>query len=123
MVNFRRLAKSFKYAFQGLGSVLRTEQNFRLHILGALILIMLAFVFELARWEWIVIIFMIALVFFMEMLNTVFERLVDMLKPRVHIFVHDIKNITAGMVLISAISAVIVALIIFVPKLSQFFEH
>jgi diacylglycerol kinase len=47
------------------------------------------------------------------MLNTVFERLVDMLKPRVHLYVRDIKNITSSMVLITAVSAVIIGILIF----------
>ncbi len=121
MVSLTRLLKSFKYAFIGLSSVWKTEQNFRMHFLAAVIAVMAGFIFDLAIWEWIVIIFLILFVFIMEMLNTVFERLVDMLKPRVHIFVYDIKNITAGMVLITAVSAVIIAILIFGLKIWHWF--
>jgi diacylglycerol kinase len=60
---------------------------------------------------------MICLVFILEMINTIVERLLDVLKPRLHEYVKDIKDIMSAMVLISALSSVAVGLIIFLPYL------
>ena len=89
------------------------EQNFRIQVLAALIVILAGVYFQLKPWEWVVIILLILFVLVLEMLNTVFERLVDMLQPRVHLYVHDIKNIMSSVVLITVISAIIIGLFIF----------
>lgn len=117
MLNIKRLYQSFKFAFRGLFSLIKKEQNFRIHVLASLIIIILGFYFSIEAWKWCLVIIMIALIFILEMLNTVFERLVDMLKPRIHIYVGEIKDIMSGMVLVAAITAVILALLIFVPYL------
>lgn len=95
--------------------MVRKEQNFRLHVLASLAIILLGLYFSIAIWQWCLIVMMIALVFILEMLNTVFERLVDMLKPRIHIYVGEIKDIMSATVLVASIAAVILALFIFVP--------
>jgi diacylglycerol kinase len=114
---------SFQYAFKGLATVLRTEQNFRVHFLAAIVMLFLSVFFQIRVWQWVIIILMIMFVFIMEMLNTVFERLVDMLKPRIHLYVYDIKNIMSGMVLITAISAIIIGLLIFWPYFQTLFSR
>jgi len=115
MVKFKRLLKSFKYAFRGIGKLLKKEQNFRVHLIFGAIAVILGVYFQLQRWEWVVIVLMIALVFTMEILNTVFERLTDMLKPRVHQYVAEIKDVMSAAVLIAAITSIIIGLIIFTP--------
>ena len=115
MLEVKRLYRSFKHAFQGLVSLVKKEQNFRIHVLAALVVIFFGFYFRIEIWKWCLIILMICFVFILEMLNTVFERLVDMLKPRIHLYVGEIKDIMSAMVLVVAITAVILALFIFVP--------
>lgn len=115
MLSVKRLYNSFKFAFRGLFSLIWKEQNFRLHVIASSAVILLGLYFSIAVWQWCLIIMMISLVFVLEMLNTVFERLVDMLKPRIHIYVGEIKDIMSAMVLVAAITAVILALFIFVP--------
>lgn len=115
MLSIKRLYQSFKFAFRGLFFLIRKEQNFRLHVLASLAVILLGLYFSIAVWQWCLIVMMIALVFILEMLNTVFERLVDMLKPRIHIYVGEIKDIMSAVVLVASIVAVILALFIFAP--------
>ncbi|HCC23480.1 TPA: UDP kinase [Candidatus Falkowbacteria bacterium] len=113
MVKLNRLQRSFRFALKGLKTVFVMEQNFRIQVLAALIVILAGVYFQLKPWEWVVIILLILFVLVLEMLNTVFERLVDMLQPRVHLYVHDIKNIMSSVVLITVISAIIIGLFIF----------
>jgi diacylglycerol kinase len=116
-----KIFHSFKHAFTGVGQVFLNELNFRVHTLAALLVLFLGFYFNIAIWQWVVVIFLILLIFILEILNTVFERLVDMLKPRLHIYAGEIKNLMSAMVLIAAISAIIIGYLIFAPYLKQAF--
>lgn len=58
---------------------------------------------------------MIAAVFILEMLNTVFERLSDILQPRLHHYIGEIKDLMSAVVLVAALASAIIGLIIFVP--------
>jgi diacylglycerol kinase len=52
----------------------------------------------------------------MELANSAVERIADILKPRIHSYVKEIKDITAAAVMISAILSIIIGLIIFIPR-------
>ena len=114
--------KSFKYAFTGLNKVFWEEQNFRLDFLLALVIMLLAVILKIAIWEFIILVLVIALVLILEIVNSIFERLLDLLKPRIHQYVKDIKDMTAAAVFIGALAAVIIGLLIFLPYLVNFFE-
>jgi diacylglycerol kinase len=118
-----RLIKSFKYALQGLKKVFLEEQNFRIHSIIALLVIILGFYFQIRIWEWIIIILLITIILILEIINSIFERLLDLIKPRIHEYVGDIKDMTATAVLVGAVASVIVGLIIFLPYiLAKFFS-
>ncbi len=101
------------HAFHGIASVAKAELSFRIQIIIGLLVLLLIFLLDLASWERILLILMIAAVLVLEIMNTIFERLSDALKPRLHPMVKEIKDMMAGAVLITAITAVTVAGIIF----------
>ena len=111
----RKHALSFKYAFQGIHYVLKTQANFRIHIITAILVIALAYMLRFSELEWIVLFITISFVFILELINTVFEVLVDHLwqeeNPRAKI----IKDVAAGAVLIGAIGAAIIGVFLFAP--------
>lgn len=121
MIEHRRLIKSFQYALLGLKKVFLEEQNFRIHSIVALLVIILGFYFQITIWEWIIVILLIALILILEIINSIFERLLDLLKPRIHEYVGDIKDMTAAAVFVGATIAVIIGLIIFLPYFLQRF--
>ena len=106
---------SFKFAFRGFFFLIRKEQNFRIHVLAALAIIFLSGYMQIRVWQWCLIILMITAVFVLEIMNTIFERLVDMFKPRLHEYVGEIKDMMSTAVLVTAIASVIIALLIFIP--------
>ena len=112
-----RLFKSFIYACRGLGKIFREEQNLQIQSIVAIIIIALGFIFQIKPLEWCAALISIALVILAETTNSAIERLADMLKPRIHAYVKEIKDIMAAAVMIAALLAVIVGLIIFVPRL------
>ncbi|MBU0671207.1 diacylglycerol kinase family protein, partial [Patescibacteria group bacterium] len=76
MINFKRLGNSFVYAWKGLIYALKNEQNFRIFIVLGAIVLVLMFVFDLARYERIFLLILVFSILILELVNTVFENLV-----------------------------------------------
>lgn len=113
----KTLSISFKNAWQGLLLAFKQEQSFRVQLFAALIIFILLLLFPLERWERSMLILASGAVLVLELINSVVERFVDIVKPRIHEYVRDIKDLTAAAVLIMACTAVLIALIIFWPYL------
>lgn len=111
----QKFKRSLRHAFDGLAYAVQRERNFRIELVLAFAVLALIFVFKVKNWEAIVLILMIMWVLITELTNTVLERVVDMLKPRIHPYARLIKDIMAAVVLISSIVALLVGVIIFYP--------
>jgi len=118
MFDPKKFFKSFHYAARGIFKVAREEQNFRVELAAAAGVAALMFLFELSGTEKAILTLAIALVLVLELLNSIFERMVDLQKPRLHPYVEDIKDIMAGTVFAAAIGSVIIAVLIFGPHLT-----
>jgi diacylglycerol kinase (ATP) len=116
-VHLRQRLKSFAYAFRGIGEMLQTESNARIHGVATLLVVLLGLVLRVDRLEWLALVLTIALVFGLEAVNTAFEALCDVASPDHHPRVRRAKDVAAGAVLIAAIAAVIVAALIFGHRL------
>lgn len=117
MEEIKRFKRSLSHAFDGLAYATTHERNFRIELVIAFIVLAMIFVFKVKNWEAIVLILMIMWVLITELTNTVLERVVDILKPRIHPYARLIKDIMAAVVLISSVVAIIVGVIIFYPYL------
>ena len=109
--------KSFTYAFNGLRIVFIEEHNARIHLLAAIIAIVLGFVLQINAMEWVAIVFAIAMVLSMEIINTSIENIADFISPEKDDMIKKIKDLSAAAVLITAIATLIVGIIIFAPKI------
>ena len=105
--------QSFRYAFRGIDSMLRTEPNARIHAAATIIVLVAGFAFGISRIEWLAITLSITAVWFAEGLNTAFESLCNVASPEFDSNVERAKDIAAGAVLITAIGAVVVGLLVF----------
>lgn len=94
------LINAFLFAFKGIGFALN-ERNIILDLICAFIVIISGFVFHISATEWIAILFCIALVLSLEMLNTALEKTIDHLHPQLHSKIGEVKDIAAGSVLVS----------------------
>jgi len=115
MIDLKKLKRSFLFAWRGIKDVFCREQNFRIHLAVAAVAIAFGFYFQIKIWQWALLIIMICLVLVLEMMNTVFERLSDLLKPRIHEYVGEIKDIMAAAVLVVAVVSLIIGVLIFWP--------
>lgn len=109
--------ESFKYAFNGLKVVLKEEHNARIHLVGAVLVSIAGIYFKLSSWEWVAIVLCIGAVMAMEIINSAVENVCDHVSPEKNDHIGKAKDLSAAAVLITALSALIVGLIIFIPKI------
>ncbi|WP_343558773.1 diacylglycerol kinase family protein [Sphingobacterium sp.] len=109
--------RSFSYAFNGLKIIWREEHNFRVHLLAAVLAIALSWGLRISPYEWLAIVFSIGFVLVCELLNTALENLADFVCPEKNPNIKRIKDIAAAAVMLSSLTALLIGLLIFVPKL------
>lgn len=115
--SFSERLKSFKFAFAGLRTLFREEHNARIHVVAAMIAISLGFALKISANEWIFLIGVISLVFICELINTSIEALADFVSPEKHPQIKKVKDLSAAAVFVSALSALIIGVILFLPKI------
>jgi diacylglycerol kinase (ATP) len=110
--------KSFGYALNGLGYMLRTQHNAWIHLAATACAVGLGFWFaiDVNDWRWIVL--AIALVWVAEIVNTAFEHLCNVVQPDFHASVKAAKDVAAGAVLVAAVAAAIIGTLVFLPYLT-----
>lgn len=117
MIKHKTLLQSFGYAWEGIVYALKNDQNFRIHIAAAFIVILLSFYFDVSPFEMGILGVMIVLVIVTEMINTAIENMVDLITKEYHIEAKIAKDVSSGMVLITSIGALVVGFLIFAPYL------
>ncbi|MDD2504827.1 MAG: diacylglycerol kinase family protein [Bacilli bacterium] len=115
----KRLDKSFKYAFTGYKNAFHSEPNMKFHTFIAFIVLISGLFFKLSSLEWIFIISLIGLVIGAELLNTAIEHLVDLATQEYKRKAMLAKDTSAAYVMVLSITAAIVGMIIFIPKIIE----
>jgi diacylglycerol kinase (ATP) len=110
--------QSIRHAVRGVTEMLKSEHNAWVHLFATVCVVLAAAVLSVNATEWCFLILAIMAVWVSEALNTAFEFLCDVASPDFHPLVKKSKDVAAGAVLLSAIGAVIIALIIFVPHIA-----
>lgn len=113
----RRLINAFGFAFSGLKTVFLEGRNFQLQLGVFILLLFAAFWFHCSVIEWMFLLIVSAIVFVAEMLNSALELLCDHVTPDKHFAIKRVKDIAAGAALVASLFAVIIGLLVFIPKL------
>lgn len=111
--------QSFNYAFEGVVGVLRRERNMRVHFAIAATVLGVAIGVGVTKLELIALILAIAFVLITEMINTAVEAAVDLSTNEYHPLAKLAKDVAAGAVLISSITAIAVGYLVLVERLSE----
>ena len=116
-----RFYKSFLYALNGVIVLTKTERNFQIIVVGAILSLITSISFEFSNsplnsTEWLFIFFGIGLVSVSEALNTAIEKTLDTLHPSLHPGVGKAKDMAAGATMIASTIALIIGIIVFVPR-------
>lgn len=114
------LIRSFGFAFQGIFYVIRTQRNMQIHLAIGALAVLAAILFGISSGEWAALLAVMALVYSLEMVNTVIESIVDMITEEYHPLAKVAKDAAAGAVLVAAIFAVGTGVAIFLPRALHF---
>ncbi|MDO8442695.1 MAG: diacylglycerol kinase family protein [bacterium] len=106
-------AKSFAHAGRGLLVFIKSTHNAWIHVTVFALVILLGFYFKITYIEWAMLVFAGGLVFVSEAFNTAIEIDMDLTSPEYHPYARDTKDVAAGAVLLSAITAAVIGLLVF----------
>jgi len=109
----KELFKSFSYALNGIAATFSEQRNMKIHLAVAIVVIGAGFYFRISNFEWLAITIVIGFVFTAELFNTSIEYIVNMISAEHRSSAGKIKDIAAGAVLVSAITSIVVGVLIF----------
>lgn len=121
MISPKQFGQSIRHAVRGVVLVFKSEQNFRIQSVIGIAVIVLGLFFGISANQFIVVLLLVMAVLALEMINSIFERIVDTFKPRIHPAVRDIKDIMAAAVLVSSIASAVIGITIFWPHVVGLF--
>lgn len=115
----RKFVKSFGYAGNGVKEAFKNEPNFRVHSFFAVVSLALAFYFQFSAVKLAILVLTVMLVIILELINTAIEKVVDRISPHYSPLAKVAKDVSAAAVLISAIGAILIGLLLFLPNILQ----
>ena len=114
----KKRIKGLIIAISGMFFLLKNEDSIKVQSLFFLLFIFLGYYFEIKKNEWIIHIILIGFILTAEALNTVAEKICDVINPKYDDRIKLIKDISAGAVSFAVISSLIVLIIIYYPYVS-----
>lgn len=112
-----KMLRSFRYAARGVGYALSRENNFRYHMLATVGALVTGWLTAFTITEWCIVLMLIGMVYASEIVNTAVEKLMDKLHPGLDPDVGLVKDLAAGAVLVTSVTAAVVGSIILIGKL------
>lgn len=122
MQYFHNFKKSFGYALEGISYSFKENQNIKIHIIIAFLVLIFGFLLGFSRYELFTVGLLIVLVISAEMINCAIEEVVDLLVDQHNEHARIAKDVSAGMVLLISLFALIVGIFVFLPHLLSFFN-
>ena len=116
-----RVIKSFRYAFEGVVLGLKVDHNLKLHFIVAIIVMIIAYTVKISQTEFLFLMLSITFVIFAELINTAIEEMTNLIIKEHRMEAKIAKDVSAAAVLFAALFAVIVGVIIFVPRMQNLF--
>jgi diacylglycerol kinase len=113
----RKHLASYKYALRGIWLAFRYEDAMRFHMAGAVVVLLVNYLLEVSRTEWLLTLMLIGLAWMAEILNTAIEKLADRVTNDHDPLIGQAKDLASGAVVIICLFAVVCALIIYLPYL------
>ncbi len=114
-MNIKKFIKSFKHALDGIKHVLDNDQNLAIHLVVALFVISGSILLRVTPFEMAILGLTILFVVSAEMVNSAIEKMVDLITSDHKVEAKIAKDVAAGMVLLTAIGAIIIGFLIFSP--------
>ena len=122
LFKFHPLKESLRYAAKGIAYLFIYHRNMRIIFLSGIGAIVFGIFLKLNRFEIITLCITICVVFLAEMVNTSIELTIDIFTDKYHRLVEIIKDISAGVVLIACVNALVVAYFLFWHRIIDLFK-
>lgn len=120
-MDIQKLFRSFGYAIQGLQISISIDQNVRFHLIVGFLVLILSLFLRVPKAELMFVIFAIFFVIITEMINTAIEEMTNLIRIEHSKEARIAKDVAAAAVLLAASFAVIVGIVVLVPKILEFF--
>lgn len=117
MLNIKKLINSFGYAFEGIVLAFKYNRNVRIDFVAAFLVIIASIYFKVNAFEMGILGVMILLVICAEMINTAIEEMINLLVNEHRQEAKIAKDVSAGMVLLTAMGSIIVGVLVFTPHI------
>ena len=121
MINLKTLVNSFRYASKGISYSFKENQNIKIHITLGVLVILFGLLLGFTRYELFAVSLLSIFVISAEMINSAIEEVVDLLVDEHNEHARIAKDVSAGMVLIIAIFAIIIGFFVFIPHIISLF--
>lgn len=115
MINPKKFLKSFTYAFYGINYALNSDQNLKIHLIIATLVMVASILLKVTPYEMGILGLTILLVISTEMINTALEKMVDLITKEHRLEAKIAKDVSSGMVLITAVGALVIGFLVFLP--------
>lgn len=115
MIDMKRFLRSFKHAMEGIHYALNNDQNLVIHFFVAFIVIMLSIFLDVNAFEMGILGVTILVVISAEMINSAIEKMVDLITKEHRAEAKIAKDVSAGMVLLTSIGAIVIGILVFAP--------
>lgn len=116
-LSFRQRAISFRCALRGIGWLIRSEHNAKIHLAATIVACLLGGWLRVSINDWCWLVAAITLVWTAEALNTALEQLADVAAPEIHPTTARAKDIAAGAVLLASLGALVIGVLVLGPPL------
>jgi diacylglycerol kinase len=110
-----KLKHSLINAARGIWDLLRTEQNFVIEVIVAIVVLFAAYIFHIRTLEKVAIVIMIVFILTAEGANSVLENILDGFSKNFSPKFRMAKDMLAGVTLIVVLGSLIIGAIIFWP--------
>lgn len=107
--------KSFAHAGRGVVLLVRSTHNVWIQLAILAVVVVSGFYFHITHTEWMLLVLASGLVLVAEAINTALEIDINLTSPGHHALARDIKDVSAGAVLLAVMTSIIVGLIVFLP--------
>ena len=116
------IVHSFGYAFEGIWTGIRKERNMKIHCMAVILVTAAGLFFGISAMEWCICLLLFGMVVSLELVNTAVEAVVDLVTEEKKTLAKIAKDTAAGAVLFTAIMAVFIGCIIFIPYVLDWFS-
>jgi undecaprenol kinase len=116
----KKLGQSITIALDGIAHGISTERNIKIQALVGVLVIIASLLLRISRSDFIIILVVSFLVIICELMNTSLERLMDFLHSEHHEAIKRVKDMLAGVVLLSILLAIVVGIIILLKPVLEF---